>query len=94
MLILAINQLAKRKTALRINGVPSKPQRCVWLKISALVLLFCPLTSLAQTYDLKPENWLPLEVGSTWHYKIEIPDGDTNDLIQKAIRDSFIEGQK
>lgn len=43
----------------------------------------------AQTYDLVPENWFPLELGSTWHY--EYMDGAfVWDVVRKADRDTLI----
>ena len=47
----------------------------------------------AQTYDLVPENWFPLELGSTWHYRYESGALTWNE-VRKADRDTLIDGYK
>ena len=45
--------------------------------------------SVGNAYDLVPENWFPLELGSTWHY--EYMDGAfVWDVVKQADRDTLI----
>lgn len=44
-------------------------------------------------YDLVPENWFPLELGSIWHY--EYTDGIyVWDAVKRADRDTLINGKR
>ena len=64
-------------------------------KTSAFIVLLLGAvsTTAAQPYDLKPENWFPLDVGSYWHYQYE-NQGWVTDALQKADQDSVIDGQR
>lgn len=52
------------------------------------------MDSFAQTYDLKAENWFPLEVGSYWHY--EFSDGGVfvDTVVRHAEKDTLVNGQR
>ncbi|HMB90889.1 MAG TPA: T9SS type A sorting domain-containing protein [Rhodothermales bacterium] len=48
----------------------------------------------AQPYDLKPENWFPLDLGSYWHYKYEDGFGFSDTVVIHAEKDTLVDGHR
>ena len=60
-----------------------------------LLLLFAP-PCLGQQYSLRPERWVPLEVGNYWHYTNEGGEGVfiVSEWIIKTVQDTLVGGKR
>lgn len=74
-------------------------KRSLGAKIGLIAFLLLSMgvnTSIvnAQTYDLNPQSWFPLEVGSYWHYFLDQGTGLDVHVVRKADRDTVVAGQR
>ena len=55
--------------------------------------LLLQTATFGQPFDLDPKKWFPLELESYWHYRPQ-PSDFIVDIVQKADRDSVIDGRR
>ena len=64
-----------------------------FLSVSTLLLTLSVQHLFAQSYDLDPTRWFPLEVGNYWHYRCCLGPIFT-DWILFSERDTLVDGQR